>query len=349
MLLACKTTKQFDNETNPPMHETTTEIDKIVNKFLENDANVGVAIATINNGQVQYHNYGFTSKEATDPITESSVFEIGSITKTFTTTILVEMIRENLISLDDPISKYLPDGVANWDPSLSISVQELATHMSGLPRLPGNLFETTTDMTNPYSNYNPENLYTFLKQYTPAAKAERKSEYSNLGVGMLGHILELISESTYEELVAKYISQPLKMSNSKIILSDSELENLVIGHDEKGNATSLWDLPSPLSGAGAIRSTTSDMVKFLEAHMVNELWKTAHDPLAPMMPGISTGLAWVVMPMDQKTIVWHNGGTGGFTSFCGIDHENNQAVIVLNSSTSSIDELGIYILNSLSQ
>jgi len=199
------------------------------------------------------------------PLGEQSVFEIGSITKVFTATLLADMVARGEVSLSDPVSDYLPDEVTM--PSRGgreITLLDLSTQHSGLPRLPDNL--SPANMSNPYADYTVEQLYSFLSGHELRRDVGSEFEYSNLGVGLLGHVLARAGGGSYEEIVRERILEPLGMSMTGITLEGDMQDWMANGHDEEGNVVPLWDLPT-LAGAGALRSDVGDMLTFLAANI----------------------------------------------------------------------------------
>jgi len=318
-------------------------IESIVKPFLEDKRTKGLSIGIIKDGKTEFLNYGSLSANDESEPTQENIYEIGSITKTFTASLLVQMAEEGLVKLDDPVSKYLPKGVCTWPTEKSITLQDLSSHHSGLPRLASNFFATVSDNSNPYKDYNVDHLYAYLKTFKGVAKEKRNVEYSNLGVELLGHILGLVSEQSYEEMVTERIFKPLEMHNTTITFDESHLKKLAVGHDERGNQTSNWDFPT-FGGAGAIRSTTEDMLKYLEAQMSNEMYAKAHDAKLDMGGKSKIGLGWITTTTKNgEDIVWHNGGTGGYRSTGGFVKNHNLGVIVLNNSALSVDEIGFLV------
>ncbi|MDX1568611.1 MAG: serine hydrolase domain-containing protein, partial [Longimicrobiales bacterium] len=182
------------------------------------------------------------------PLDEESVFEIGSVTKVFTGILLADMARRDEVSLSDPVARHLPDDVRV--PSRNgreITLFDLATHHSALPRLPSNL--DPRDPANPYADYTVEEMYDFLSGWELGREIGSEYEYSNLGVGLLGHALSRAAGASYEALVRERILEPLGMGNTAITLSEEMRARLARGHDLAGEPASLWDLPT-LAGAG---------------------------------------------------------------------------------------------------
>jgi len=279
----------------------------------------------------------------------NSVFEIGSISKVLTATLLAELVQEGKVSLDDPVQKFLPASVRM--PARNgkvITLANLSEQNSGLPRMPSNFHPA--DPKNPYADYTVQQMYDFLSGYTLTRDPGAKFEYSNLGVGLLGHVLALSQGKSYEELARERIWNPLHMTHTAITLTPWMKEHLALGHDEAGKVTPNWDLPT-LAGAGAIRSNVADMLKFADANVhpergpLGRAMAFAHQPRAEAGPGTSIGLNWMVQHVGADTLIWHNGGTGGYRSFIGLDPSRKRAVVVLTNSTGEgADDIGAHLL-----
>lgn len=333
--------------TYPKLNEIE-NIDSIVKPFLEDSHSHALSIGIIKNGKTEFYNYGsLTAKDSSKP-TQQNIYEIGSITKTFTASLLVQMSEEGLVKLDDPISKYLPKGVCDLEGEKVITLQDLSSHYSGLPRLASNFFPTVTDHSNPYTGYNKDHLYEYLKTFKGVDRAKRKVDYSNLGVELLGHILTIVSKQSYEEMLQERIFKPLEMNNTTITFNENHLKKLVKGHNEMGMITSNWDFPH-FGGAGAIRSTTEDMMKYIQAQFTIETFAKTHTTRLTMGGSTKIGLGWITTPSQStgENIVWHNGGTGGYRSFTGFVKNYNFGVIVLNNTPLSVDEIGFLVLDYL--
>jgi len=279
------------------------------------------------------------------------VFEIGSITKVFTASILADMVSRREVRLDDPVAKYLPSSA--HIPSRNgrqITLLDLATQSSGLPRMPSNF--TPRDSTNPYADYSVQQLYAFLSGYQLTRDIGASYEYSNLGVGLLGHALALKAGTSYEQLVTRRILTPLQMKETAITLTPALRARLALGHGGDGHVVPNWDLPT-LAGAGALRSTAADMLTFLVANLDSTraplsrtLQQTHGERHATDNPNLKIGLAWHILSRPAGTIVWHNGGTGGYRSFIGFDPARHVAVVVLcNNGNENVDDIGFHLLD----
>lgn len=280
----------------------------------------------------------------------ATLFEIGSITKVFTTIVLADMAAKGELKLDDPARSLLPSGVKM--PARNgreITLYNLATHTSGLPRIPSNMIDM--DETNPYADYTPEKLYAFLNGYELSRPVGGESSYSNLGMGLLGHLLSLRAGTSYEQLVLSRICAPLGMTGTRITLTREDSAHLAVGHDAGGKAVRNWDFDA-LAGCGALRSTADDMLRFLAANM-----GLIDSPLLPAMrethrkreslgiEGMDIGLGWQIQTRDGVKTVWHNGGTGGYRSFAGFAPDKGLGVVVLTNAFCEIDDIGLHLLN----
>ncbi|MBY0488741.1 MAG: serine hydrolase [Gemmatimonadaceae bacterium] len=291
------------------------------------------------------------------PVDAHTLFEIGSITKTFTGTILASMVADRSVRLDQPVAELLPPGTRiPARGARQITLLDLATQSSGLPRMPGNF--APKDPTNPYADYDGARMLSFLASYELTRDPGAAYDYSNLGVGLLGYALAARAKQSYEQLVTKRVLAPLGMRESAVALTPALRARMSTGHDASGAAVPLWDLDA-IAGAGALRSSITDMLRYLEANLAADVDPTsakthglgavladAHAARYTKGPsGMSLGLAWHRLPgPGGDTIVWHNGGTGGFTSFLGYSAKRKMGVVILANSTSGPDGIAMHWL-----
>jgi serine-type D-Ala-D-Ala carboxypeptidase/endopeptidase len=279
-----------------------------------------------------------------------TIFEIGSITKVFTSLLLADMVNRKEVALDDPAAEYLPESVKMPERSgKSITLLDLATHSSGLPRVPSNL--KPKDPRNPYADYSVDDLYQFLSGYTLPRDPGAEFEYSNLGGGLLGHLLAYRAGTDYESLIRNRITQPLNMPDTGITLSSPMKQRMATGHNATLAPVANWDFPT-LAGAGALRSSATDMLTFLEAFLGYK-----ESPLAPAIKAMlevrrpvgqdKFGLGWFIFSSDGREIALHDGGTGGFCSFAGYDPKERIGVVVLSNAftLSGVVDIGLHLLN----
>jgi len=312
---------------------------------------VGIVVGTIDANIRNVVSYGKMAKDGDSVPDANTVFEIGSVTKVFTSLLLAGMVERGEVRLDTPVADLLPKTVKV--PSLNgrqITLLDLSMQSSGLPRLPTNL--RPADPANPYADYSAAKLYEFLSGYTLPRDPGEKYEYSNLGAGLLGHALALKAGMSYEELVRKRILEPLGMHDTSITLRDDQKKRLAPGYNAALNPAKNWDFDA-LAGCGALRSTANDMLRFLAANL--ELTDT---PLKAAMrrmrsvrkptgtPGLDIAMAWHIFTKFGGEIVWHNGGTAGYRSFIGFDPAAKKGVVVLCNTFVDNDDLGLHVLDS---
>ena len=315
---------------------------------------VGIVVGVIEPAGRRVVSYGHLAKNDPRSLDGDTVYEIGSITKVFTSLLLADAVRRGEVALTDPVAKFLPANVKMPERSgRAITLQDLATHTSGLPRMPSNF--SPKDPANPYADYSFENLYTFLSGYQLPRDAGSEYEYSNLGGGLLGHALTLATRSTdYETMVATRVAAPLGMTNTAITLSPAMKSRLAVGHGSMLQPVANWDLTA-LAGAGALRSTVNDLLTFLAANL-GEVKTPLEPAMADMLkvkrptltPNLAVALGWHVLTTNGKEIVWHNGGTAGYRTFIGFDQKARVGVVVLSNTGTAAgpDDIGRHLLDT---
>ena len=318
-----------------------------IEKRIENEFNPSIALGIVDKNGSRFYNFGKTSSDG-KPVDEHTIYEIGSISKVFTATLLAQQVIEGAVSLNDPINQYLPSKIkVPVLGSNEITLGNLSDHTSGLPRLPQNL--VPVNPKNPYADYTVDQLYSFISTYQPIREVGSEYEYSNLAQGLLGHIIALNQGVLYEELLIKNIATPLGMEETKITFDQNMRDHLAIGHSN-GAETENWDLPT-LAGAGAIRSSTSDMLKFLSANLgltetpLLASMELSHEIRHSKAGDMRVGLGWHVKNGEDGDVIWHNGGTGGYRAFVGFVDELDKGVVVLTNSSVSVDDIGFYLLD----
>lgn len=294
---------------------------------------------------------GMREAGGTTPVDSETVFEIGSVTKIFTSLVLADMAQREELSLNDPVQSLLPASarMPTWQ-GQDITLRHLSRHTSALPRLPGNL--NPTDPLNPYADYTVEQMYAFLNAYDLIRPPGQLHEYSNLGVGLLGHALSHSADLEYETLVKSRILLPLGMTDTAIALSEDQSRRFVTGHNALLIPTPPWDIPS-LAGAGALRSTATDLLTFLDAHL--DRVKTPLTKAMALMTESSQeilnsnariALGWVILG-DDDPIFFHNGMTGGYSAFVGFRPRTETGVVILANAARNYDDIGRNFLDQI--
>ncbi|KAA6464884.1 beta-lactamase family protein [Acidobacteria bacterium AB60] len=296
----------------------------------------GLAIGVVVNGQRRVFSIGAAK--------DDSIFEIGSITKTFTAIILAQMVEQGKVRLDQPVRELLPVGTVAKPQGAEITLVDLATQHSGLPRMPDNF--KPADGGNPYVDYHAAQMYAFLAEKGVGKPETPGYLYSNFGFGLLGEALAVRAGVPYEKLLRDEILDPLGMHDTAITLSGSQQARFLPGHTGTHGPAHAWDLDA-FAGAGGIRSTAGDMLTYVEANLRPEALKPAgktgdaatlpkaladsHELRADAFGGQRIALAWHYDPATGN--YWHNGATGGYSSYAFFNPKENYGGVVLLNTT----------------
>lgn len=281
----------------------------------------------------------------TRPLGPRTVFEIGSINKTFTAAVLADMVARGEVALEDPVQKYLPEGVRV--PSRNgrqITLLDLTTHRSGLPRLASNM--APADRTNPYADYTIEQLYAFLNSHELRRDIGAEYEYSNLGVGLLGHALGRAAGTNIQTLIQQRILEPLGMRMTSYSRDGAVAEWLARGHNGDGEVVPYWDLTDAVAGAGGLRSSMEDMLTYLRAQLgpadteLERAMRQTHQERHRFSDEMAMGLGWSRRTADGRTLISHGGGTAGFRTMIGFDPEKQVGFVMLTNSGGFDDDIG---------
>lgn len=326
------------------------KMDSIVKNFMDNPANCGLSIAVYSNKKVSYYNYGSIKRGTKQLPNNKTIYEIGSISKTFTGILFAQAVLDKKLNLNDPVKKHLGEAYTNLSfKDKDVQLVHLANHSGRIHRVPFDLMKQPGfDMNDPYKNYSKEMVMTYMKTMKPDTFPGVKNEYSNLGMGLLGMIEENIYGKTYEELITEKICKPLGMNDTKITIAVTDTSRFAKGYNSEGVQVPYWNLGA-IPGAGGIRSTTEDMINYVKANLEEK------DPALQLSHQTTykderdhIGLAWhKTITKKGNELVWHNGRTGGFGSFCGFIKSKEIAVVVLANSGNPVDQIAIGILKLL--
>src|SRR5262245_50272014 len=215
----------------------------------------GLAIGVWKNGERRVFTYGAAKPD--------SLFEIGSVSKTFTGLMLAQMVAQGQVRLDEPVRELLPAGTVTKPSGSEITLLDLATHHSGLPPMPDNVGWGVNRLVD----YRPQQLYAYLARHGVAKPADATFEYSNLGVGLLGQALAERARKSFADQLRAEITDPLGMTDTVLKLSGEQQRRFLRGYDDKHRPVPEFQRDGGLSGSGAILSTTGDMMTFLEANL----------------------------------------------------------------------------------
>ncbi|HEY2415944.1 MAG TPA: serine hydrolase [Pirellulaceae bacterium] len=325
------------------------EVNRFFQPLVDRQWASGLVVGVIDERGPRIFGFGRKADDKQEAPDGDTVFEIGSVTKVFTGTLLADMVERGLLSVDDPVNKFLPDDIGPLKRGdREMRLIDLATHTSGLPRMPGNW--SPKDMDEPYVDYTTENLFDFLREQAKPSvlrsvgkslgslfrtSDEPKWEYSNLGVGLLGTLLARKADQPYEDLVLDRICRPLGMTSTRLTPDESMIGRLIPGHDADGKPVNNWPWAC-LAPCGGLRSTANDMLKFVAANL--ELTDT---PLKPAFEraqrhyyavndNLDMGLNWL---LPKSGLVFHNGMTGGYNSFVAFSKTDKFGLVVLADTT----------------
>jgi serine-type D-Ala-D-Ala carboxypeptidase/endopeptidase len=359
-------------------------IDPLVEPLTKDKPAVGLVVGVWVDGKPQVFGYG----KVTTPVGEltpdgDTLFEIGSITKAFTGVLLAEAVTRGEVKLDDPANKHLPKDLAIRPKTVKpVTLLHLATHQSGLTVQPPFIGLTARNKANPYADFTRPKLVKLMEQLKPQREPDTKYEYSNLGVGLLGHavvnaatkpdLMEAVVED-FDGLARERIAKRLGMKDTAIALSGDQKARLARGHNKKLEPTDPWDFAT-LEACGGLRSTVNDILKLAAANVgegsyvprvsrnggtfdagykptLDRSLKASHEKRASTdSVKVEVGLCWHRLNLKScEQVVWHNGGTGGFRSMLAFTPKTKRAVVVLCAADlgADVDKLAFQVLETL--
>lgn len=347
-------------------------IETLVTPYLAKKEKINLVVGVIDREYKSVLGFGKLGDSFSNAPNGDTIFEIGSITKAFTATLLSILVENKIVELTTHVNKLKKE---YEDISEKITLEKLATHTSGLPRLPTNFMKLEQmDLENPYEFYKPEDLDTYMQNYD--REPERtfgKISYSNVGFGLLGYILSLQLNQSYEEAIIKNICNPLGLLDTRITMTNEQKTRLAIGHSPRGKPVKNWNF-SVLEGTGALRASANDLLEFLSANLqisssplnqaltrthelkcevfaspvgLQKLLRVGHflnlvaqfrgEPLVKLKhKGVALGWLVSLLPSISKYVYWQNGGTGGYRSFCGFVKDTKTGVVILSNYSEGI-------------
>ncbi|WP_299835246.1 serine hydrolase domain-containing protein [uncultured Tenacibaculum sp.] len=306
-------------------------VDVLENNLSNLPEGAQVAIALIKGNKTEYigvirENGELKVKDNTD-----NIFEIGSITKVFTSISLSSMIASNEVSLSETLQQQFDFPVLEGG---DVTFKQMANHTSGIPRMPSNVNEIVG--FNPedlYAVYTYENLKSYLQNHVVLNNPSGTVyEYSNIATGILGYSLARKRNTTYEELLQNLIFTPLGMSSSTTLLSNVDTSRLIEPRDINGNIKTHWNFAETVTAAGSIKSSVRDMEKFIRKNFENDaIYNLPQQKTFEREQDHHVGLGWGIADYEGFSLLQHDGGTGGFSSILFIDKSNEIGVLVLSN------------------
>ncbi len=336
--------------------------------FLTQAKTLGLAVAVVTPTNATIMTFGHPSLSSGRQTSADTFFELGSITKTFTGLTLAREIEQGMVRLDQPVQELLPPGVELPGKASGVTLRQLTTHTSGFPRLAANqsplggicmlLFGS-----DPYAGYTEADLLEAVRAVKLRSKPGTESNYSNFGMMLLGYLLSTKAGSSYGALVRREVCLPLGMNDTTVALDHAQAPRAAQGYRAVFRCGPLvlalrsapWFLESNLGGAGALRSTAADMLKYLQANMhpegqpLEHALRESHQVLFQEDERTAFGMNWIHTRSKRlpQGMIWHNGGTGGFRSFIGFTADSRLGVLILSNSSENVDSLAVALLRDL--
>lgn len=311
---------------------------------VKNQINPSIAVALTDSSGTHYYVHGWSDIEHRIKANEHTLYELGSITKSFTGLLLAKLAIQDGLSLQAPLNDFLPDSIDLRDKKgAAVTLKSLATHSSGLPRLPSNI-----DLENhldPYVNYDQNHMYSFLSHHIPRT-VDRHFVYSNLGFGLLGDALSSYKKTPYKQLLQEQILNPLQLKNTFFEIPKEQKHHMAKGYLGTQEVP-LWQF-KVMAPAGGLKANIKDLhhygLHYIEkSEVFSKIDSTATTNYFTDENGGKHALGWFI---DNEGIVNHGGGTGGFRTFIAIDKENKRVISVMtNSGSSPVEDLAKYLIN----
>ena len=331
-------------KTAPDKKNLKSEIDLEVEKITKGDPKEAIMVGVYKQGTTYFKPEGRFSEDLYQLPDRHSVFQIGSLSKLFTVSVLHSLVREGVVSMESTLGELIGNKYDISDSAKSVTLHQLVTHTSGFPRVPKAFFDKTVEAfgkdnvsKNPYSVLSFDDVIEYLK--TSEGKKESGTiDYSNFGSGLLGHVLEIVTGDKLESLAKERIFEPLGMNMTSTGLYTELNESIVQGYNRDNEKAELWTFGA-LMGAGGFDSSASDMLDFLASFLKDK------DNSAPL----NADGGWIKAGKLEKlygneAMVWHNGMVGGYSSYAAVDPVNDIAVVVLSAKAVDLTMPGIMLM-----
>jgi CubicO group peptidase (beta-lactamase class C family) len=324
---------------NPLRNSFDLSIDSAAREYFRDPHATGLSIGIIKDGKGLIYHYGEITKGSSQLPTGKTIYEIGSITKTFTATILANAVLENRVRLDDDVRKYLPEPYPNLEyKGQAITFQDLSNHSARIPSEPDDYFtQPQYDPMKPWNDYSTSMLWQYLQRVVIDTFPGYKFQYSNVGVSVLGHILEKVYDLPFDELIKKYITDPLRMNYTGTVMDNKINKQMASKYSSNGNPVPYWSQPAFTPAGVGMHSCLDDMLNYLNAQIAedNSAIRLTHQPTANNL-----GLGWGVGNVGTLyRKLEHNGATNGFASNIKAFPEIKTGFVILVNSDTDLAKL----------
>jgi CubicO group peptidase (beta-lactamase class C family) len=322
-----------------PISEAVEDLQRLIDRGRARAA----AIGWYDRGESRVIGLGRLDGERDESPRGDTLFEIGSVGKVFTALLTQVLVEAGALDWDGTIGSYLPQVDFSSDAVAAITLRELATHTSGLPRLPDNM--EIADPLDPYAGYEREDLLEFLAGHAPD-RLDKTYAYSNLGAGLLGQIAADAAGTSYGDAIHARVASPLGMLDTRAGIDEAHRGRLAGGYSDGADMPN-WGGFDALAGAGALVSSVDDLLRFVAANLEDGDLAAALAAIREPQANGETGLGWHIRRLADGTPVhWHNGGTGGYASFLALRADSGTGVVVLTASTAHevVTEIGFRLI-----
>lgn len=330
-------------------------LDRETRQFVERLGGPGLVIGAFKQGRTVIKGYGTVDAPGGAQPDADTIFQIGSVTKIFTASLLQVLCDEGVVALDDSLEALIGTTFPLAPAVRAVTLRQLVSHTSGFPGIPKPLenraraaIGSAPILLDPYSHLGPEQIFDYLAT-AEGKKPPGRFDYSNFGMGLLAHVLEVVTMSDFESLIRQKVLLPLGMTATGVTMTAAHVAQLAQGHTAKRKPTPIWTFRS-LAGAGALHSSAQDMVAFIGAQV------EADSPLAASFramrepqTGGKTGIGWILPALSDRLlgnrrIVWHNGMVGGYAAYLGVAADDRLGIIVLINRAVDVALLGTKLL-----
>lgn len=320
-------------------------IDREARKLIDQGISDSFVVGVVKPGRTYVRGFGDRVPDG------DTVFQIGSLTKLFTVATLLSLAEDGLMSLDDDLARLLGGRVQLAPRIRAITLRQLASHTSGLPPVPQPLMALARDDADPYRQLSREVIYRYLST-AEGLRSPGRFEYSNYGMGLLGHVLEDRAGASLEQLMAARILAPLSMSSTFMTPQEGPIRSLAAGSSQAGDAAKAWRFGA-LSGAGGLCSSVNDLLAFIQANLA------AQGPVTSVLRTLQGGgephalrLGWfgpsvIDRIAGNRTILWHNGRVGGYAAYLSIDVVQRTGVVMLSARSAEITMPGVMLTRAV--
>ncbi len=340
--------------------QSTKELKHITDRIIIYDTEIdlkkggtpGLIAGLIDGDSTYIVDYGSTNLDSMVRITENTVFEIGSLSKVFTMSLLSVLVHEGLLNLDDPVNKWVPEDYMNRKIGDELKVSDLVNHTAGFPRLPKDFGLKQSNPDDPYSDYTKDDLLTYYATFPFKDRKAGKYVYSHINFAIVEIVCEQASGKSYARLLKEKIIEPLSMENTYLGITEKVIANSAQGYTVSGRKVNQKTYSS-FEGSMGIKSTLHDLLILVRTHLglIHEEYKNIFsDNLKSYVStgireSVSVGNAWHILEHKKYyDVIVHPGRISGHQVTIHFVPETRTGVVVMANSDSSLDNLGYMML-----